>query len=136
MKTLRNYKINSAEAGFSSFGQDFVCLYFRPNALHKTEDIKQSKFLFYGVPLTLSWRRSLSYRHQCNDLQMNWPLCFRDRRHERVKDKELFSVKPSNPDNVVILRIPPGEFLVPYKISMMELFHENISGPLAVNYLC
>ena len=113
-----------------------MCLYFRPNALHKTEDIKQSKFLFYGIPLTLSWRRSLSYRNQSSDLQMNWSLCDRDRRHERVKDKELFSVKASNPDKVVILRIPPSEFLVPYKISMMELFHENISGPLAVNYFC
>ena len=38
-------------------------------------------------PLTLSWRRSLLYRNQSIDLQiksMDWFLCDRDLRHERV----------------------------------------------------
>ena len=42
----------------------------------------------FGYQLTLSWRRSLSYRNQSIDLQSKsiyWFLCDRGLRHERVK---------------------------------------------------
>ena len=42
-----------------------------------------------ATSLILSWRRSLSYRYQSNDLQrksMNWFLYDKDIRHERTKE--------------------------------------------------
>ena len=44
--------------------------------------------------LTLSWRRSLSYRNQCTDLlckSMDWFLFDRDLRHERVNSWVLWN---------------------------------------------
>ena len=46
----------------------------------------------FHLLLTLSWRRSLSYRNQSIDLQsklIDWFLYNRDLRHERVKDSRL-----------------------------------------------
>ena len=46
------------------------------------------KLTYTDLFLTLSWRRSLSYRKQSIDLQsksMDWFLYDRDLRHERVK---------------------------------------------------
>ena len=50
--------------------------------------LKKILFLICEKNLTLSWRRSLSYRNQSTDLQsksMNWFLYDKDLRHERVK---------------------------------------------------
>ena len=54
------------------------CPYFSNNALDKV----------YSAQLTLSWRRSLSYRNQSLGLEsklIDWFLYNEDRRHERVK---------------------------------------------------
>ena len=69
--------------------------YIRPY-LEKNQDIKSSYlFEFFQLPieplqsLTLSWRRSLSYRNQSNDLlckSMDWFLYDNGPRHERVKE--------------------------------------------------
>ena len=74
----------------------------------------------YVLPLTLSWRRSLSYRNQSIDLQgksMNWFLYDKDLRHERVELLEhLLSIKkilPSHDANYSLTRwLPTTSILV------------------------
>ena len=59
------------------------CFYKKPN-------------IFIDVHLAHSWRKSLSYRNQCTDMQsksMDWFLCDRDLPHERDTDKILLGME-------------------------------------------
>ena len=51
----------------------------------------KSVFVLMKILLTLSWRRSPSYRNQSIDLlckSIDWFLCDRDLLHERVKETD------------------------------------------------
>ena len=57
----------------------------------------ESLTLYAPAPLTLSWRKSLSYRNQSMDLlckSMDWGLYNRNLRHERFKIKITLSLFP------------------------------------------
>ena len=66
-----------------------LCHWFRKlRYFHKFSKHESPQFLFKLVPLTLSWRRPLSYRNQSIDLQsksIDWFLYDNGLRHERVK---------------------------------------------------
>ena len=61
--------------------------------IREAEDLFRREIIYWGQidyenNITLSWRRSLSYRNQFIDLQnksMDWFLYDKDLRHERVK---------------------------------------------------
>ena len=61
--------------------------------IRETEDLFRREIIYWGQidyenNITLSWRRSLSYRNQLIDLQnksMDWFLYDRDLCHERVE---------------------------------------------------
>ena len=54
------------------------------------EHLNQNRIAFYVLELlAFSWRRALSFRNQTIDLlskSMDWFLCDRDLRHQRVKE--------------------------------------------------
>ena len=77
----------------------YYCLLLNPFKVSVAFTLKPASWLVLKInwlvslwwkvlALTLSWRRSLSYRNQSIDLQsksMNWFLCYRDRRYRRGK---------------------------------------------------
>ena len=83
-------KISSIDCVSISITYENSIFASKENADNTVSNLYNKKSQNISTSLTLSWRRSLTYRNQSINLQsklLNWFLYDRELRHERVKGK-------------------------------------------------